>query len=138
MDDDTPQPLHVASVVRLPKGTSDRKSAVLAARAMGYLAIRLQFHGAPVAGLKVKFHRINDVDDDAPAAMDPERISADDGVAFFPRLVPAGHYGVEVEHQPATVVPTVGDINAPYPVVLPIGRPLVDEADYEEFVFRPY
>jgi hypothetical protein len=132
-----PEPLHVASIARLPKGTSDRKSAVLTARAMGFLAIRLQFHGAPVMGLKVTFCRIADIDDDSPDEMDPVRVAAQDGLVFFPRLVPAGYYGLKIEHQPLTVVPTVASLDQPCPVILPVDRPLVDSGDFEEFVFRP-
>ncbi|HEV2703633.1 MAG TPA: hypothetical protein VGV09_18555 [Steroidobacteraceae bacterium] len=121
----------------MPKGTSDRKSAVLTARAMGFLAIRLQFHGAPVSGLKVTFCRVTDIDDGSPEDMDPVRLSADDGLAFFPRLVPAGYYGVKIEHQPLTHVPTVASLDHPCPVILPVDRPFVDSGDFEEFVFRP-
>lgn len=136
-DEKIPPALHAASVARLPKGTADRKSAVLCARAMGILAIRLQFHGAPVVGLKVTFCRIAEIDDASPEDMSPVREAAEDGFVFFPRLVTAGHYAVKIEHQPPTVVPTVTSLDEPWPVILPVGRPLVDSGDFEEFVYRP-
>jgi hypothetical protein len=133
--DESPFPL--AHVARLPKGEGKKKSAVLVARSMQYLTVRVLFHQAPVAGLKVKFGRVSGVDDASPEKMDPELVTGDDGVACFPRLVGAGIYSCEIERQPATVVPTVGHLQEPYPVVLPVGRPLVDVGDVDEFAYVP-
>jgi hypothetical protein len=130
-------PFPDAHVARLPKGTADKKCGILVARAMQYLLVRVLFHGAPVANVKVRFACIDGIDDASPEKMDPELVTNDEGVACFPRLVVAGMYGCAVERQPETVVPTVARLDGPYPVVLPIGRPLVDIHDIDEFVYRP-
>ena len=130
-------PFPVASVVRLSPQASDAKSAVLVARSMAYLMVRVLFHGAPVPGLKVEFGKIADEKDTAPEKMDPSLTTDEEGVALFPRLVVAGIYACNIERQPSTIVPTVTNIDAPHPVVLPVGRPVVDVGDVDEFAHRP-
>jgi hypothetical protein len=125
-------PFPPAGVVRLPKG-ADGKSAVLVARSMGYLLIRVLFHGAPVVGVTVEYGRIDDEKDSKPEKLEPVVKTDADGLALFPRLVVAGIYGCTIERQPATVVPTVASLDSAYPVVLPVGRPLVDLGDVDEF-----
>jgi hypothetical protein len=131
--DESPFPR--AHVARLPKGET-KKSAVLVARSMQYLTVRVLFHRSPVAGIQVQFGAISGVDDGSPEKMDPVLTTDDRGVACFPRLVVAGIYSCEVERQPATVVPTVGNLRQPHPVVLPVGRPLVDVGSVDEFKFE--
>jgi hypothetical protein len=132
--DDSPFPR--AHIARLPKGEK-RNSAVLVARSMQYLSVRVLFHRSPVAGIQVQFGAISGVDDGSPEKMDPVLTTDDRGVACFPRLVVAGIYSCEVERQPATVVPTVGNLREPHPLVLPVGRPLVDVRSVDEFAFQP-
>jgi hypothetical protein len=133
--DESPFPR--AHVARLPKGESGKKSGILVARSMQYLAVRVLFHRTPVVGVQVQFGAISGVDDTAPQKMEPALTTDEDGVACFPRLVVAGTYSCEIERQPATVVPTVGHLREPYPVVLPVGRPLVDVGNVDEFALRP-
>ena len=118
-DDESPFP--AANVARLSKSASG-KSALLVARSMQYLIVRVLFHGAPVSGLKVQFGQIDDVDDKSPQKMEPALTTDENGLAAFPRLVVAGIYSCEIERQPATIVATVGNLREPYPVVLPVGR----------------
>jgi hypothetical protein len=134
---DEGSPFPAANVARVAKAASGKKSAVLVARSMQYLLVRVMFHGTPVAGLKVQFGKIDDIDDQSPEKMEPVLTTDEDGLACFPRLVVAGIYSCEIERQPATIVPTVGHLQEPYPVVLPIGRPLVDVGDVDEFLYRP-
>lgn len=130
-------PFPPANVARLPKNASGKKSAVLVARSMQYLAVRVLFHGVPVPGLKVQFAQIDDIDDQAPQKMEPQLTTPENGVVCFPRLVVAGIYSCEVERQPATIVPTVGHLQEPYPIVLPVGRPLIEIRNIDEFLLRP-
>jgi hypothetical protein len=60
---DEESPFPQANVARLSKNASSAKSALLVARSMQYLVVRVLFHGAPVSGLKVQFAQISDVDD---------------------------------------------------------------------------
>lgn len=128
-------PFPEASVARLPKNAK-KKSAVLVARSMEYLVVRVTFHGAPVAGVKVQFGCIADIDDKSPDKLEPVLTTNDDGLVCFPRLVVAGIYACEIERQPSTIVSTVAQLQRPYPVVLPIGRPLVDIGDVDEFAAK--
>jgi hypothetical protein len=130
-------PFPPASVARLSKTATGKKSAVLVARSMQYLFVRVLFHGVPMPGLKVQLGQIDDIDDKSPQKMEPQLTTDENGIACFPRLVVAGIYSCEVERQPMTVVPTVGNLQEPYPIVLPIGRPVVDVYDIDEFAERP-
>jgi hypothetical protein len=134
---DHESPFPAANVARVAKTASGKKSAVLVARSMQYLLVRVMFHGTPVMGLKVQFAKIDDIDDQSPEKMEPVLTTDEGGLACFPRLVVAGTYSCEIERQPATIVPTVGHLQEPYPVVLPVGRPLVDVGDVDEFLYRP-
>jgi hypothetical protein len=126
-------PFPEAALARLPKDAAGVKSGVLVARSMGYLLVRVLFHGAPVVGLKVEFGAITDEKDTSPTKLEPALETDAQGLALFPRLVVAGLYACSVERQPATTVPTVATLDTPYPLVLPIGRPLVDHGDVDEF-----
>jgi len=120
-------------VARVPVGDADSKSAVLVARSLGYLAVRVLFHGSPVEGLKVNFGQLDDVADDAPAMLEPSLTTDDDGLALFPRLVPSGAYACQIERQAQAEVHTTASLDAPVVVVLPVGRPFVDVGDIDEF-----
>lgn len=133
-DDESPFP--AANVARLSKSASGKKSALLVARSMQYLIVRVLFHGAPVSGLKVQFGQIDDIDDKSPQKMEPVLTTDENGLAAFRRLVVAGLYSCEIERQPATIVATVGNLREPYPVVLPVGRPLVEVGDVDEFAHK--
>jgi hypothetical protein len=129
-------PYPAARVARLPKDAASKKSGVLVARSMEYLAVRVLFHGTPVAGLKVEFGRIDDIDDKSPEKMAPALMTDEQGVACFPRLVVAGIYACALDRQLQAVVPTVPQLDKPCPVVLPVGRPFVDVFDVDEFAPR--
>jgi hypothetical protein len=126
-------PFPEAAVARLPRSSTDGKSGVLVARAMAYLAIRILFHGRPVPGLAVTFGRTTGEPDDQPEPMEPAATSDDAGIAFFPRLVPAGLYACDIERQPRALVATTEHPAQPHVVVLPVGRPFVDVGDQDEF-----
>jgi len=119
-------------VARVPSTMKDKLSAVLVARAMGYLRVRVTFHKEPCAGLKVKFSKAGD--DGKPG--DPigdETKTDDDGRAEVPFMVPAGIYACEIENQQPTVVNTVHDWNVPFPVITPIDRPYFDVDEEHEW-----
>ncbi len=122
-----------AFVARVPVGDAESKSAVLVARSLGYLAVRVLFHGQPIAGLSVDFGKLSGVTDDSPTSLKPTLATDDDGVALFARLVPTGSYACQIEKQPSAVVHTTGSLDDPFVLVLPIGRPFVDVDDVEEF-----
>jgi hypothetical protein len=120
-------------VARIPVGDGDSKSAVLVARSLGYLIVRVLFHGRPVSGLTVDFGQLSDIKDQSPAMLKPTRATDDDGIAVFPRLMPTGSYACRIEKQPDAVVHTTASLDDPFVVVLPVGRPFVDVADVDEF-----
>ena len=113
-----------AIVARLPGPKPGRLSAVLVARVMGYLAVRVQFHKDPVAGVEVKFSKATP--DGKPGDALGKKTTDEDGVARLDRLVLMGNYVCELEHQPPAVVQAVLDEEKPYPLILPVGRPYVD------------
>lgn len=117
---------------RVPRPHEGTLSGVLTLREMGYLTIKVQFHGAPEQGLMVRFFV-------AKGGNKGQQVGADlrtdeNGVARVQRVVPAGLYRCEIERQEPTLVPTVQRLAHPYPVVLPIGRPYLDV--YEKFEFE--
>jgi hypothetical protein len=128
--DDSPYP--PASVARVPKPHESRLSGVLVARVMGYLAVRVQFHGDPVAGIEVKFSKANPDGSKADPIGDPVKTD-ERGHAGLDRLVPSALYVCEIEHQEPALVPVVHRLDGYHPLVLPIGRPHVDVNESPEF-----
>jgi hypothetical protein len=125
----------IANVARLPKGDSVHKSAVLVARVMGCLAVRLLFDQRPVPGANVRFYTGSDPEDTS-GELTPHLTTDENGVAVFPRLVTRGLYTCSIDDQRNTVIPTVDHPNEPYPVVLPIGRPITDIGGASAFTLR--
>jgi len=126
-------PYPTASVARVPSPNDDGGvGGVLVPRAMGYLLVRITFHGRPEAGLGVRFYELGD-DGSEGAAVGDKMKSDDDGLAGLDRLVAVAVYGCAIDGQPPTTVPTVHELGAPYPVVLPVGRPFVDVFESHEF-----
>jgi len=119
-------------VARVPSSDKKKISAVLVPRAMGHLCVQLTFHKEPVKGLEVKFSKAGP--DGKPGAKlgDPVT-STEQGIARIDRLVPAGRYVCEIEHQDPALVSTVMDVNKPFVVPLPVGRPYVDAGEAHEF-----
>ena len=125
----SPYPVGLVARVRDPH--EGKFSAVLVPRPMGYLAVRIYFHGVSVEGLEVKFFKSSDGQKGAPVGAAVRTVK--DGIARVDMLVPAVEYVCEIEHQPLAVVTTVHDHHATYPLVLPIGRPFVDVDEEVEF-----
>jgi len=124
-DDERRSVFPPALVARLPGPKPGRLSATLVARVMAYLAVRVQFHKDAVVGVEVKFSKATP--EGKPGdSLGPSKKTDNDGVARLDRLVPAGTYVCELEHQPPALVSTVLDEDKPYPLILPVGRPYVD------------
>lgn len=129
---DYPTTFPPASLLVVPRDHGSTVSGVLVARDSGYLAVQVQFHGDPVAGLEVQFFLATD--DGARAdAIGEVVVTDDEGIARAPRVLPAGLYVCAVEDQDDLVVSTVADFDDAYPVVLPVGRSYVDLHDGVEF-----
>jgi hypothetical protein len=118
-------------VARVQDPHEDKISAVLVPRPMGYLAVRIYFHGVPVEGLEVKFFK-SDGGEKGAQVGDPVTTLAD-GIARVDMLVPAVEYICEINDQPPAVVTTVHEPTLTSPLVLPIGRPFVDVDEEHEF-----
>ncbi len=114
-----------AAVARAPHPSGKHVSATLVLPAMAFLAVAVHFNGFAIRGLEARFYRNND-DDSKGEALGPVLTTDGDGIARLPRLVPIGHYYCEIEHQPATIVPTVHNIDGAFPLALPIGRHVVE------------
>lgn len=136
VDDDVPElpdrevsPYPPARAARIPSPAEGKLSAVLVARPMGCLVVRVTFHKAPCVGLTVKFSKATDEGKPGEAVGKETRTDAK-GVAGVPFMVPAGLYACEIQGQLPTVVSTVSDPETPHPIVTPIDRPYygVDEA----------
>jgi hypothetical protein len=128
------QVLHRACVARIPAGDSESKSAVLVARSLGYLVVRVLFHGRPVAGLDLQLGLLaSPSTGEDPTMLKPSLTTDDDGRALFPRLVASGFYACQIERQPRAVVHTSHALEEPQVLVLPVGRPFVDITDVDEF-----
>jgi hypothetical protein len=95
------------------------------ARDLGYLCVRVQFHGQPLLGAQVSFFDRGD-DGQKGEAIGEAILTDEAGIVLADRLVPAGVYVCEVDQQPALLVTTVRDPNDVFPVVLPVGRPYHD------------
>lgn len=129
-------PYPPAAVARVPAPDGGGAvSGLLVPRHMGYLHVRVLFHGQPQVGLEVAFFERGD-DGAKGAAIGEKTTTGDDGVASVPRLVPAGLYVCEIEDQPPAEVPTVVSVDRAAPVVLPVGRPSVDAFEANEFEVR--
>jgi hypothetical protein len=120
-----PSPFPEAAVARLPKPHEGKKSAVLVARDLGYLCLRVQFHGAPLIGVEVRLFEMGDDGKKGEAVGEPSTTD-EAGIFVLDRLVPAGSYLCEVEEQPPIPVTTVRDPGDVFPVILPAGRPYSD------------
>jgi hypothetical protein len=118
-------------VARVADPHEDSISAVLVARPMGYLIVRIYFHRVPVEGLEVRFYVSNN-GEKADAIGEAVRTTTA-GIARVEMLVPAVEYVCEIENQPLARVTTVHDLRDSYPLVLPIGRPYVDVDEDHEF-----
>lgn len=118
-------------VARVPDPHGDALGAVLVARPMGYLIVRIYFHRVPVAGLHVSFYVSND--GEKGDAIGEEVVTDETGIARVDMLVPALEYVCEIENQPLARVTTVHALDDSYPLVLPIGRPYVDVDEDHEF-----
>ena len=138
-DDDAPDkekretsaypPAHAA---RIPAPHGGKLSAVLVARPMACLVVRVTFHKDPCVGLEVKFSKATD--EGKPGDAVGEKTKTDKrGVAGVPFMVPAGLYVCEIQNQKPTVVSTVVDPDRPYPVITPIDRPYYDVDEAHEW-----
>jgi hypothetical protein len=96
-----------------------------------FLSVIVFFHQQPIADLTVEFFQSGA--DGKPGAAVGEKVKTDeDGVAKLLKPVPIGNYVCQIQYQPATIVCTVPDIEEPFILVLPIGRPYYDfENDFE-------
>jgi hypothetical protein len=122
--DVSPYPPAIAARVPSEK-KSDKLSAVLVPRSVGYLNVRVTFHKDPCRGLKVKLFETDD-DGKKGAQVGEETKTKKHGIVCVPFLVPAGLYVCAIENQPETLVNTVVDIDDTFEVVTPVGRPYVD------------
>jgi hypothetical protein len=133
-DDDNLPPAYLA---RVPFPAGGAVSAVLVPRSMEFLAVRLILDGHPLIGRSVTFHECSDDEEKGDPLGDPV-VSDKEGVARLARVVPAGHYMIEIEGQPVTVVTTVSRLAASHDLHLPIGSEavahavLVPEVDSDE------
>lgn len=123
-DDDNLPPAYLA---RVPFPAGAAVSAVLVPRSMEFLAVRLLLDGHPLIGRSVTFHECTDDEEKGDAVGDPV-VSDKLGIARLPRVVPAGHYMIEVEGQPVTVVTTVARLDGSHDLNLPIGSEAVAHA----------
>jgi len=93
----------------------------------GYLSVRVIFRGLPAPGLRVTFFAASP---DGRAAVDQPRgesLTDENGVAILLSRAKLGNYFCQVEGQSGFAsLSTVEDPAAPYTLILPIGRPLVD------------
>lgn len=131
-DADHPSTFPPASVLLVPDDHGDTVGGVLVARDSGYLAVVVQFHGTPVAGLSVQFFEVGEDTARGAPVGDPVLTDAA-GIACASRVVPAGLYLCAVEKQEDAVIPTASDLEDPYELVLPVGRPYADLNDGVEF-----
>ena len=138
-DDDVPElpdrelsPYPPARAARVPKAAKDKLSAVLVARPMACLVVRVTFHKAPCVGLKVKFSKATD-DGKPGEAVGKETKTDAKGIAGVDFMVPSGLYACEIQGQQPTVVSTVFDPAKPHPVVTPIDRPYYDVDEGHEW-----
>lgn len=123
-----------AVVARVPRPAGSTLGAVLVARDCGYLAVCVLFHGVPQPGLEVAFR---EVADGKPGAALGTLVETDGaGIARLPRVVPAGLYLCEIERQEPALVATVTALDAPFIVVLPVGRPYHDVGEGPEHLVR--
>ena len=139
MADDDPElpdrdvsPYPLARAARVPAPAKGKLGAVLVARPMGCLVVRITFHKDPCAGLTVKFAERGD-DGTAGAAIGDETKSDARGVAGLEFMVPAGLYVCQIQGQAPTVVSTVPDPAKPHPVITPIDRPYYDVGEAHEW-----
>ncbi len=123
-DDDNLPPAYLA---RVPFPAGAAVSAVLVPRSMEFLAVRLVLDGHPLIGRTVTFYECTDEEEKGDAVGDPV-VSDKEGIARLSRVVPAGHYMIEVEGQPVTVVTTVARLAASHDLHLPIGSEAVAHA----------
>ncbi len=128
--DASPYPL--AHAARVPAPAKSKLSAVLVARPMGCLVVRVTFHKSACVGLKVKFSKAGD--DGKPGdALGDETKTDGRGLATLPFMVPAGLYACEIQGQLPTLVSTVPSSDKPYPVITPIDRPYYDLGEAHEW-----
>jgi hypothetical protein len=120
-------------VARVPSSDPDKISGVLVPRHMGHLIVQLTFHKDPVAGLAVKFFKAKPDGKPGKQLGDEDIVTTAQGIARIDRLVPAGGYVCEIEHQEPTLVTTTMDPQKPFIVPLPVGRPYVDLEEAPEF-----
>jgi hypothetical protein len=125
-------PYPPARAARVPSPANGKLSAVLVARPMGCLVVRVTFHKRPCAGLEVTFSEAG-ADGSAGAAVGPKVVTDPRGLAKVPWMVPAGRYVCQIENQLPTLVTTVHDPARPYPVVTPILRPYYDVDEEHEW-----
>jgi hypothetical protein len=96
-----------------------------ALKGLAYLSVVVFFHQQPISGLKVTFAEIGP--DDQPGQQEGDEVKTDsDGVAKLLTPAPIGRYICRIQYQPPTVITTVPDIEDPFMIVLPIGRPYYD------------
>ena len=125
-------PYPPAYAARIPAPHGGKLSAVLVARPMACLVVRVTFHKDPCVGLEVKFSKATD-EGKAGDAVGEKTKTDKRGVAWVPFMVPAGLYVCEVENQQPTIVGTVIDPQRPFPVVTPIDRPYYDVDEAHEW-----
>ena len=138
-DDDASQkpdreasPYPPAYAARIPAPHGGKLSAVLVARPMACLVVRVTFHKDPCVGLKVKFSKATD--EGKPGDAVGEEVTTDKrGLAGVPFMVPAGLYVCEIENQRPAIVSTVNDPQRPFPVITPIDRPYFDVDEAHEW-----
>ena len=125
-------PYPPAYAARIPAPHEGKLSAVLVARPMACLVVRVTFHKEPCVGLEVKFSKATDEgkagDPDGDKTKTNKR-----GLAGVPFMVPAGLYVCEIENQNPTIVSTVIDPKRPFPVITPIDRPYYDVDEAHEW-----
>ena len=90
-----------------------------------FLSVIVFFHQEPIADLKVKFTAVSP-GGATDAELGQEVKTDSEGVAKLLTPVPIGNYLCEVQYQPPTMITTVPDIEDPFILVLPIGRPYYD------------
>jgi hypothetical protein len=125
-------PYPPAHAARVPSPANGKLSAVLVARPMGCLVVRVTFHKSPCVGLEVKFSKATDEGKAGEAVGDKTKTDAR-GVAGVEFMVPAGLYVCEIQGQQPTIVSTVPDPQKPHPVVTPIDRPYYDVDEAHEW-----
>jgi len=91
---------------------------------LGYLSVRILFLGEPVEGLNVRFQTIAN---EAVGPVPGNDIPTDaDGIAGDPTAVAIGRYRVQIDGRETAEVTTVERPDAPFVIVLPVGRPYFD------------